>query len=141
MKHNTCVFCDIVARKLDACRVWENEIILAFMDQRQANPGHVLIIPKVHCPDIYTLPPASETALMRGILLVSRAVRDAFVPDGMNIWQSNGRAAGQEVMHLHFHVHPRWEGDSLGGVYRQKPATPKAEELEAMACRIRERLG
>ena len=136
-----CVFCRIVADPQASSRVWEDGRVLAFMDQRQANPGHVLVVPKAHCADIYSLQAADEAALMGAMARVSRSVRDAFEPHGMNIWQSNGVAAGQEIMHLHFHIHPRWEGDGLGGVYKEKPATPPEDELEAMARLIRQRLG
>ena len=140
MDESRCVFCRIAADPRASIRVWEDAGVLAFMDQRQANPGHVLVIPKEHCPDIYSLPAGGEAALMGAMARVARAVRDAFEPHGMNIWQSNGAAAGQEIFHLHFHIHPRWEGDGLGGVYKVKPPTPPEDELEAMARRIRKEL-
>ena len=68
---------------------------------------------------------------------MSRAVRDAFAPDGINVWQSNGAAAGQEVFHLHFHVMPRRIGDGLLRVYQGIVEHVRREELDRQAAAIR----
>jgi histidine triad (HIT) family protein len=67
-------------------------------------------------------------------------VRDAFGPDGINIWQSNGEAAGQEVFHLHLHVLPRRLNDGLLRFYPSRPGYPSRAELDDQAALIRERL-
>lgn len=70
----------------------------------------------------------------------ARAVRDAFNPEGLSVWQSNGPAAFQEVPHLHFHVHPRMHGDQLLRVYPEKQYGSRFEKLESIAEKLRAKL-
>jgi histidine triad (HIT) family protein len=72
--------------------------------------------------------------MMAAISRVARAVRDAFGPDGINIWQSNG-APWQEVFHLHVHVLPRWRDDGLIQ-FRPPRSRPTRVELNAQAAKI-----
>jgi histidine triad (HIT) family protein len=71
---------------------------------------------------------------------VARAVRDAVQPQGMNIWQSNGEAAGQEVFHLHVHVLPRAAGDGMLRVYPRRPDYPPRAQLDELAAEIAKRI-
>jgi histidine triad (HIT) family protein len=101
-----CVFCEVAAGTRDASVVHDSANIMAFMDLRQFNPGHVLVIPRRHIPTIFELDDATAAELMAAVIRVAKAVRQAFKPDGINVTPSNGEAAGQEIFHLHFHVHP-----------------------------------
>lgn len=138
MSNQNCVFCDIINGALEASSVYENEAVIAIMDRRQANPGHVLVIPKEHFPDIYSLSEEAGFAVMQCLIWVSRAVKQAFKVEGLSIWQSNGTAAGQEVPHVHFHIHPRRADDGLLKVYSSKPQYPTIEELHDYARRIKD---
>jgi histidine triad (HIT) family protein len=71
---------------------------------------------------------------------VATGVRSAVKAEGMNVFQSNGEAAGQEVFHLHFHVVPRHVDDGLLRFYPSKPGYPPRAELDALAASIREQL-
>ena len=134
-----CIFCDIVAGAEPASIVLDRVQVLAFMDVRQFHPGHVLVIPKTHLSDIYELEDgALAGALLSSVASVSRAVRDTLAPGGLNVWQSTGAAAGQEVPHLHFHVLPRFKDDGLLRVYPSKPGYPPREELDMLAAQLRE---
>ena len=135
-----CVFCNIVQGKAPASKVFEDEHTLAFMDLRQFHPGHVLVIPKPHLPDVRDLDETLGAALMRTVMKVSRAVGAAFPSDGMNLWHSVGAAGGQEVFHLHIHVLPRFEGDGLLQVYPETPGYPEQATLNAWAERINHQL-
>lgn len=132
-----CTFCRIVAGELPASMVWEDEHTLAFVDLRQAQIGHALVIPKEHCPDIRSLSDESGAHLMATVIRVSRAVSQVYPGDGLSVWHSAGQGANQEVPHLHFHVHPRTVGDGLLRVYPQSPEEPRRETLEAIAAKIR----
>ena len=81
----TCVFCDIITGKIETARVHEDELTLSFMDQRQGNPGHVLVVPKEHYPDIYSLPEEAGAAVMLSVIHMSRAVREAFTRDNQTM--------------------------------------------------------
>jgi histidine triad (HIT) family protein len=97
------------------------------------SPGHTLVVPRSHVPDIFSLDDAAGAALMRTVVRVARAQRDALRPGGLNIWQSNGEAAGQEVPHVHFHVLPRTHGDGMLRIYPRSPDRPLREELDRLA--------
>src|SRR5690242_11603730 len=96
-----CVFCRIVAGEIPSTRVYEDELTLAFMDIGQVNPGHVLIAVKKHAENIYALDDAQAAAVQQAAARVARAIRAAFDPQGLSVYQANGTAAGQTVFHYH----------------------------------------
>ena len=132
-----CVFCDIVAGREPASRVYEDEAALAFMNLRQANPGHVLVVPRAHLVTLDQLPPDIAARLFQAVVLVARAVRHCFAPDGLSVWQSNGIAAGQAIFHVHVHVFPRRAGDGLLSVYPELPACEERATLDRLAAQLR----
>ena len=87
--------------------------------------------------NIFELDDTTGAALMATVVRVARGVRAVFAPDGVSIWQSNGKAAGQEVFHVHMQVVPRHEDDGLLYVYSSKPGYPERTELNAQADLIR----
>jgi histidine triad (HIT) family protein len=118
--------------------VFEDAATLAFMDLGQVNPGHVLVACKAHADDIYGLDDAQAAAVFRSAARVARAVRDAFGPPGLSIYQANGKPAGQTVFHFHLHVLPRHDADGMQLVWPVK--NPPRERLEEYCARIRARL-
>jgi histidine triad (HIT) family protein len=133
-----CVFCKIMAKQIPASIVHEDEHTLAFMDLGQVNPGHVLVAAKAHAENIYALNDAQAGAVFRAVAKVARAVRDAFTPQGLSVYQANGTAAGQTVFHFHMHLVPRYENDGMNLTWPVK--NPPREQLEANAAKIRARL-
>lgn len=134
-----CVFCRIVARQIPATVVHEDEHTLAFMDLGQVNPGHVLVALKPHAENLYALDDAQAAAVLQAAAKVARAIRDAFSPAGLSVYQANGKAAGQTVFHYHVHLVPRHEGDGMALTWPVK--NPPREKLEDYAARIRASLG
>jgi histidine triad (HIT) family protein len=134
-----CVFCRIVARQIPATVVHEDEHTLAFMDLGQVNPGHVLVAVKKHAENLYALDDAQAGAVLRSAARVARAIRDAFAPQGLSVYQANGKAAGQTVLHYHVHLVPRYDGDGMALTWPVK--NPPREKLEEHAAKIRASLG
>ena len=130
-----CVFCKIVAGQIPSTRVYEDEHSLAFMDIGQVNPGHVLVAVKKHADNIYALDDAQAAAVARTSVRLSRAIRDAFKPEGLSVYQANGKAAGQTVFHYHVHLLPRHAGDGMELTWPVK--NPPRETLEDYAGKIR----
>jgi len=130
-----CVFCKLVAKQIPASIVYEDDATLAFMDLGQVNPGHVLVACKAHVEDVYALDEAQAAAVFRTAARVARAVRGAFDPPGLSIYQANGKPAGQTVFHFHLHVLPRHDGDGMQLVWPVK--NPSREKLEAYCAQIR----
>ena len=107
------VFARILRGELPCHKVHEDDHTLAFMDIMPQTPGHTLVIPRSAARDLFELPAESLTATILATQRVAQAVRMAFSPPGVMIAQFNGAAAGQTVFHLHFHVIPRYDGESL----------------------------
>jgi histidine triad (HIT) family protein len=116
-----CIFCRIIADEAPADFVFRDDSVVAIADLRQVTEGHVLVMPTAHLETIDDLDEVTAAKLAWSTVRVCRAVRRAYAPDGINVWQSNGAAAGQEVSHVHIHVLPRIAGDGLMRVY---PAAP-----------------
>jgi histidine triad (HIT) family protein len=100
-----CLFCRIVAGEIPADVVYETDDTLAFRDITPKAPVHVLVIPKVHFPDVATLA-ESEPALAGEVLATAGAVARAagLVTDGYRTIFNTGGYGGQEVFHVHAHV-------------------------------------
>ena len=138
MKVADCVFCRIVAGQIPSTRVYEDELAVAFMDIGQVNPGHVLVALKAHAESLYELDDAQAAAVQRAAARVARAIRAAFAPQGLSVYQANGKPAGQTVFHYHVHLVPRFEGDGMALAWPVK--NPPREKLEEHAAKIRARL-
>ena len=129
-----CIFCKIVAGEIPAHKVYEDERTLAFLDIMPAARGHTLVIPKEHAAGIDDINPDTLAATMVCAQTVARILRSRLQPDGLNVFQNNGAAAGQEVFHFHLHLVPQWEGQraTLG----RRGATDHAQ-LSALAAELR----
>lgn len=107
----TCIFCKIVAGEIPSVRVYEDADTLAFLDIGPIVKGHTLVIPKRHYDPLMDTPPEVLAALMGVVQRVARAQSAGLRADGINVTQANGKAAGQVVPHVHFHVIPRFLTD------------------------------
>jgi histidine triad (HIT) family protein len=130
-----CVFCAIAAHKAPATIVYEDSDTIAFLDRYPMREGHTLVIPKRHARDAFEVPPDDAAATARTAIRVASAIRRALGCDGVNIFQSSGRAAGQSVFHYHVHVLPRWEGDGLIRLQRDPSARLGATEVASRISR------
>lgn len=114
MKHDDCVFCQIVAGELPSAKVYEDEYVYAFLDISQVTEGHTLVIPKTHVKDIYGLPEQIASEFFRPIPKIAQAIKIAYSADGINLLNNNEMAAGQSVFHIHIHLIPRYLGVNEG---------------------------
>lgn len=130
-----CIFCKIVAKQIPATLVYEDADTLAFMDLGQVNPGHVLVATKGHAANVFELDDAQAAAVFRTTARIARAVRAAFQPEGVTLFQANGKAALQSVFHFHLHVLPRWENDGMSLAWPAK--NPPREKLEEYGAKVR----
>jgi histidine triad (HIT) family protein len=93
---------------------------------------------KAELANLYELDEVSLVAVAKTTQRVAQAMRDALNPDGLNIIQNNGAAAGQTVFHYHVHLIPRWDGDGAVGLW--EPNTSDIDQLNALAVEIQRRL-
>lgn len=130
-------FARILRGDAPCIKVCETDNVLAFMDLMPQSDGHVLVVPKELVTTIFELSDNAAESCMRVTRHLAVAVRDALQPDGVVIAQLNGRAAGQTIAHVHFHIIPRWSGRPLKP--HARVAAPK-DKLDSLAERIRAHL-
>ena len=136
-----CVFCAILEGRAPGSVIYEDEDVVALMDLFPVHPGHALILPRCHVQDLESCPEDLAGRLFALSGKIGPAVVRATDAAGFNVWTANGKAAGQEVFHLHLHVLPRYEDDTFGLRFpKGYPQAAERAELEAMADRIRSTL-
>lgn len=133
-----CAFCEIVeGDDPDAREVYRDERVMAFFPTEPAALGHTLVIPLRHIPDIWSLDVKTGDDLSRVTIRLAGAIREAVRPDGLNVIQSNGEAATQTVRHLHIHLLPRWEDDSIGPIWPRRTNYSERQKDDALT-KVRE---
>lgn len=135
-----CIFCKIVAGEIPAVRIYEDELVLAFLDISPINFGHTLVIPKAHAESIAMVPEATAGRMLRIGARLGVAMKRELEADGFNLHLSDGTAAGQVVMHAHLHVVPRGAEDGFHWNWRHLTYSDD-EVRRAIAEKLKKRLG
>ncbi|MDR2903307.1 MAG: HIT family protein, partial [Clostridiales bacterium] len=107
-----CIFCKIAAGDIPSACIYDDADFKVILDKFPSTPGHALIIPKKHAENLYDLDAETAAKIFPLAQKIASGLRKALRPDGINILQNNGEAAGQSVMHLHVHVIPRFKNDA-----------------------------
>ncbi|SHI37710.1 histidine triad (HIT) family protein [Nocardiopsis flavescens] len=131
-----CAFCGIVAGRLVSSPVYEDDLVVAFMDLYPVTPGHVLVVPRAHVAGLGDLDDALGARLWSAARRIGTALRGGAVRcEGVNLFLADGEAAGQEIFHVHLHVFPRFAGDpfSLHALWEEADR----EVLHGQAARLR----
>jgi histidine triad (HIT) family protein len=110
---NDCLFCKIIRGEIPSTKIYENDKILAFLDINPVNPGHTLVVPKEHFADMLETPDEVLDEMIRAVKKIAPAILQATGAEGFNLGVNNGEAAGQLILHTHFHIMPRRAGDGL----------------------------
>ncbi len=108
-----CIFCKIIAGKIPALNVYENDKIFAFLDIMPVNPGHTLVVPRAHHADLLETPDDVLSDMITRTKKIAAAIMKAVNADGFNVGINTKPAAGQAVFHTHLHIMPRFKGDGL----------------------------
>jgi histidine triad (HIT) family protein len=125
-----CVFCDIVAGRAPAYRVFEDERTVAFLDLFPFTPGHLLVVPKRHSARLTDYDLDEQTALIRSLATMCRRV-ERLAPD-YNVAMNAGANAGQIVFHVHFHIIPRYgEPNPFRATHRERLSDDDAGRMVA----------
>ena len=130
------IFAKILRGEIPNVTVYEDDDTLCFMDIFPRSEGHCLVIPKTPCRNVLDATPEQLAACMKTVHKVANAAKRALDADGITLMQFSEAAGGQEVFHLHFHIHPRRDGDSL----RPPGQQGDMAAIEATAKAIRDAL-
>ena len=148
MNDKDCIFCKILRKEIPSTVVYEDELVLAFMDVMPVNPGHVLVIPKEHQQFISDVSPEASARMLEVARKIDTAARKSTKGEGgircdaVNLLLSDGPEASQEVFHSHLHVIPRYSGDGMRFHYPNKTGEmAPADKLAAAAEDLKRNLG
>ena len=132
--HN-CIFCKIIIGEAPSWKVWENENVYAFLDINPVSRYHTLVIPKKHYENIFDIPERELHEVIAGVRTVSRLYQQKLGINHLQIVNSNGHEAQQDVFHIHYHIVPRKLGD--GQNIRWKTHAEWREDFDQMISKIR----
>jgi histidine triad (HIT) family protein len=135
-----CIFCKIVAGEIPCFKLYEDEHVMSFLDINPAYEGHCLIIPKKHAQDIRDLDADGAAHILTAAQEIAKAMDKTLKPDGYNLVQNNGKVAGQEVMHFHMHLVPRYKSCGKSGSVKQA-LHPEGYEYKASMDELKELAG
>ncbi len=124
-----CIFCDIIAKKLPAHLVAENEYAIAFLPKEMESFAHTLIVPKKHYENLFDIPENELKNLITFLQNTTKIYQTHLWATGINILNANGKDAQQSVPHLHFHLIPRFSDDHLDLRPDFPPYHAKPEEV------------
>lgn len=135
---NNCIFCKIINREAPSSIVYEDDIVIAFMDIQPVNQGHTLVIPKKHYVTMNDCDEETAKHLISIVKKLNPQIAKASEAKGIFNAVMNGEEAGQEVFHLHFHIIPRFHGDGFGFYFpKEYKNLPERSSLDEMADKIR----
>ena len=110
-----CVFCHAYQDTHDAENLvlYRGNFAYVILNKYPYNTGHSLIIPYSHVPSYENLNPEERAEMMELLNKMTHVLRNVYQPDAFNIGANIGTAAGAGIApHVHFHILPRWSGDT-----------------------------
>ncbi len=129
------IFEKIIAREIPAHIIYEDEMVVAFLDIKPVHLGHALIVPKQPFVNAFDAPGDTLAQMMKVGSLIAKRLETTLGAEGVNLIMNNGAAAGQEVFHAHLHVVPRYQDDqAFTSPHRTEVS---AEDLAATAEKLR----
>lgn len=110
-----CIFCKIVDGEIPSNLIYQDELMMCFLDIDPINEGHILIIPKNHYLDADEIPNEILLTMMALSKKIVRAIKEKYSPDGYSIMQNGGEF--NDIGHYHMHIFPRYKGDGFGWTF------------------------
>jgi histidine triad (HIT) family protein len=129
-----CSFCEIVRGERSAVVVFQDRLVLAFLDHRPLFPGHLLLVPRDHIETLPDLPPALLEPFFSAAQLLTRALEEGLGAEG--VFAAMNNRVSQSVPHLHLHLVPRHKGDGLRGFFWPRHRYPDEASMHEVAERL-----
>lgn len=109
-----CIFCMIANHEINSSIIYEDEQVVAFLDLSQVTKGHTLVVPKKHYENVLECDPETLGHVIKITQMLSKRIMERMNAKGVNILNNCNEVAGQSVMHMHFHIIPRYsENDAI----------------------------
>ena len=139
MKKDDCIFCKLANGVIPTNSLYEDDVVKVIFDAGPASSGHVLILPKEHFDNVYSLDDDTAAHIFQVAVKVAKALKEGLNLEGLNIVQNNGEIAGQTVFHFHMHIIPRYKGDTVNVGWKPGEVTDEEiEKIKSLVCpRIR----
>jgi len=131
-----CLFCQIARGERTSHTIFAGDGVVAFLDISPCTPGHTLVIPRQHYATLSEMPAEEAGKLFQVAAMVAAKVQSALGAAGFNLGINDGKAAGQEVFHVHVHIIPRYADDG-GGSMKSVAHFKGKETLEQIAAKLR----
>ena len=132
-----CIFCEIIAGNAPASIIYQDDLVIVFLDINPVNPGHTLVVPRAHHAYLNDMDEATGMHLFKATMRMAKAIRKSGIDcEGINLFLADGEAAFQDVFHTHMHIIPRFKGDSFK-ISADWSSHPARSELDQIAERIR----
>ena len=126
-----CQFCNLANGEELANVIYQTELICCFLDIDPISEGHTLIVPKKHCLDTEELDKETQLEVMNTVVLLSKAIKKLYKPDGISVMQNGGYF--NDVNHYHMHVFPRYKNDGCSWI---EPAQLRQTTLTQTAINL-----
>jgi len=133
-----CIFCKIINNEIPSNKIYEDDLVLAFLDINPMSKGHALIIPKKHFNDVFDIEDNYLERIMLVAKKISKKMKDGIGADGVNFYHASGIHAEQSVFHFHLHVVPRRKDDAIcfECAVMSKPGISE-EELKELVAKLK----
>ncbi|MCA9353287.1 HIT family protein [Candidatus Nomurabacteria bacterium] len=135
--NDNCVFCKIISGEYPSFKIYEDNDLVSFLVIEPINDGHALVVPKKHFENIFETPEETLSKILPVAKNLSQKIMKAVDATGINIVQNNGKDSGQEIMHYHLHIIPRFETDGLKPWHHTKKSpedlAPIAEKINSIS--------
>lgn len=135
MKKDDCIFCKLANGIIPTNSLYEDDVVKVIFDAGPASSGHVLILPKEHFDNVYSLDDDTAAHIFQVAVKVAKALKEGLNLEGLNIVQNNGEIAGQTVFHFHMHIIPRYKGDTINVGWKPGKVTDEEiEKIKSLVC-------
>lgn len=109
-----CIFCMIANHEINSSIIYEDDKVVAFLDLSQVTKGHTLVVPKKHYANLIECDSEDLAHVIKVTQMLSKRIMERCGATGVNILNNCNEVAGQTVMHVHFHIIPRYsENDAI----------------------------
>ena len=137
-----CIFCKIIAGEIPSYTVYEDDVVKAFLDISQGTPGHTLVVPKKHVPDLFAYDLDLASAVFFRLPKIARAIKESNPAiKGMNVVNNNGKVAYQSVFHSHIHLIPRYtDNDDFKMIFKDNSGNYNDEKYRQIQQAIKDQM-